>query len=547
MRDLLHKGLLGLRTARYKTPRALAHRLLVGLRRRLGFPRKVSLPAVPSGLHGRLDPRVPFPHHDPWNRREALLERRFCFLRQARSLGDPVDWQAPGTPLLWRYWLHYFQYLHLLRPEEQVALCRDWVAANPTGQGVGWHAYPTSLRVLHWCQAGVEELSLLASLYRQAAYLHRNLETYIGGNHLLENARALAVAGCFFDGQGEAPAWLSRGLALFRTQTPIQILPDGGHYERSPMYHALALEGYLDLLNLLPEAHPDRALLLDAARRMFDFLVSMTHPDGSLLALFNDATREIALPTPELVRYAREVTGYEPEVRHAFAQTGYFIHDGPSVRLIIDGGSVSPDDVTGHAHADIFSFELSLGGLPMVVDSGVYEYAPGAMRDYVRGTPAHSTVCVDGVDQAECWHSFQLARRYPPRDVSFRRDGPISTFDGRFDGYARLIGDGIVHRRQVVADATRREIRVRDTVTGRGVHTVASRLQLHPEVAVSRQPGRVVLKRGEVTGTVEVAEQGVTIEEGWYCPEFGRRMRRDVVVITHDRELPVRSEYLIRY
>src|SRR5207247_8423600 len=120
-------------------------------------------------------------------------------------------------------------------------------------------------------KAGFKDSALLESLYLQAAYLYRNLETYVLGNHYLENARALVFAGVNFGGQGEAAAWLEKGRQIIRSETPEQILADGGSFERSPMYHALALEAYLDLLNLLPAGDTIRPVLVDAVRRMGDF------------------------------------------------------------------------------------------------------------------------------------------------------------------------------------------------------------------------------------------------------------------------------------
>src|SRR5262249_40142557 len=159
------------------------------------------------------------------------------------------------------------------------------------------------------------------------------------GNHLLENARALIFAGKFFAGQGEAANWLTKGKSIYRRETPAQVLSDGGYFERSPMYHALMLAGYLDIINILGADDSDRALFIDAAKGMSDFLGSMTHPDGQL-ALFNDATQEVAPATAILLDYARELLGYEARRREAFATTGYFIHQSDTVYLVIDGGEI---------------------------------------------------------------------------------------------------------------------------------------------------------------------------------------------------------------
>ena len=294
MPDSRAQALRYARTLRHLKPVQVWGRLWAAAKRRV-----TRLPAVPASLEQRSDPHVPFCSHGPWNARDRMLAGSFCFLNRPADLGWPPDWSAPGRPLLWRFNLHYFGYLHLLRPEEQRALCLDWVWHHPSGTGVPWHPFPTSLRIVNWCKQDVQDQALLQSLYRQAAFLHRNTEFYLLGNHYLENARALVLAGRLFEEQGEAPQWLAHGLCIYREQTPEQILADGGHFERSPMYHALVLEGYLDVINLLPADHPERHFFADTARRMVDFLFSLTHPNGHI-ALFNDATQEVTPRTEVL-------------------------------------------------------------------------------------------------------------------------------------------------------------------------------------------------------------------------------------------------------
>ena len=112
---------------------------------------------------------------------------------------------------------------------------------------------------------------------------------------------------------------------------------------------------------------------------MTDFLLSVTHPDGHI-ALFNDSTHEIAVSTRSLAQYAQDLLHHQARKLYAFDETGHFIHENPSIYLIIDGGAIGPDFLPAHAHADIFSFELSLQERPFIVDSGVYEYKQGEMR-----------------------------------------------------------------------------------------------------------------------------------------------------------------------
>jgi uncharacterized heparinase superfamily protein len=279
---------------------------------------------------------------------------------------------------------------------------------------------------------------------------------------------------------------------------------------------------------------------------MSDFLISVTHPDGHL-ALFNDATREIALPPQVLLRYSEELLNHKPEKKYALDQTGYFIHENQEVQLIIDGGPLGPDFLLAHAHADIFSFELFLKQFPFIVDSGVFEYQAGKMRSYARSTRAHNTVCVDKTDQAECWSSFRVARRFAPSNVSFRRNETESIFEGTFDGYAKLIGDGIIHQRLITCHDKRREIFIQDTIKGSGTHLVESLLHLHPDIFIERKHGQVILRSADVECLIEADEQTISVEEGWYCPEFGLKQKNKVLVIGGVQSLPVRLSYTMKY
>jgi uncharacterized heparinase superfamily protein len=490
---------------------------------------------------------VPFIQHEPWNTTSDLNVGRFTFLNKTAPLGWLPEWEAEDQSLLWRFNLHYFHYLHLLQVEEQQTLCRHWMDTFPDPHPVAWHPYPTSLRIRNWCLSGVNVPDVLQSLYQQAAFLHSNVETHVYGNHLLENARALVLAGAYFAGQGEADAWMQHGLAIFRDQTPEQILPDGFHYERSPMYHALMLEAYLDVLNVLPDDHADREYLSDTSCRMGDALSSMLRPDGKLM-LFNDSTQEIAPAPSRLLSYLTDLTGYTAQTKDVLPATGYFGHRSDAVTLMVDAGAVGPPYLMAHAHADIFSFELALGGVPFVVDPGVYTYAAGPMRSYGRSTRAHSTVTVDETDQVECWSSFRVGRRAEPHHVvCTEASGRAWMFGGQFSGYRKIIGDGIDHERSIRLETAAGRLTVIDSVTGQGHHAVCSRLQLHPEVEATQNGSEAVLQRAGVRAHLTVVEGELSMETGWYSPAFGIRYKSTVLRIDYQAALPIRLGYVLQF
>ncbi|MFQ5744970.1 MAG: heparinase II/III family protein [Acidobacteriota bacterium] len=545
-------------TVRHLRPGQVWGRALVPLRAEMA---RAAVRAVhPDGRLGQgrgvLASDDSVPHHDPWNTAEQLLAGRFTFLNHAARLGWPPRWRTRSRDLLWHFNLHYHQYLHLLPERERAAICRHWVEGNPVGAEVAWHPYVTSRRIVSWCRSLALDGELALSLWKQAEYLYRTVEWHQPGNHLLENARALVLAACTLKESPRAHAWVRRGAEILRAALEDQVLRDGVHAERSPMYHALVLEGLLDVERAIEALHdtwlrelPDlQAQVRETADSMIRYLVAATHPDGCL-ALLNDSTVEIAPPTEKLLRYAERLGAPLSAVTGVFqfADAGHFGFRNDRVYLLVDGGAIAPDHLPAHAHADIFTYEFDVDGRRLIVDSGVYEYAEGEMRDYVRSTRAHNTVSVDGLSQAECWKSFRVARRKAPRDVRFEAKENACIFAGRFDGYGRLIGDSIIHHRTLRLHHAAGELRVEDRVDGRGEHRVTSRIHLHPDVQVRQKGQTFTLARDRVRATVTVEGGTAILRSGWYCPEFGMRRGNKVIRLERNGPLPARLAYSIRY
>ena len=450
-------------------------------------------------------------------------------------------------PKLWRYNLHYFDYcLAVDRPLENCRnLIDDWIAKNPVGTLDAWEPYPASLRVVNWIKLFIEvgrglvKPEWLQSLYKQALWLERNIEYHLLANHLFKNAKALVFAGLYFEGN-DASRWLSRGIRLLDEQIDEQVLPDGGHLERSPMYHAMILADCLDLLNITNDTRRFELTYLkqklnSAADRMVRYLGGISHPDGQI-ALFNDAAFGIEHTPDDIFHYYRSVTGKEISEQDSriwsFPETGYYVM-APKAgdRLIIDCGTVGPDYQPGHSHCDTLSFELSLNWRRVIVDSGCFQYEDGPIRQYNRGNAGHNTVTIDGENQSEVWGAHRCARRARPVYAKLQQfeDGSLK-FEGAHDGYKRLKGRPIHHRRVTWKD---REIIIEDLIEGSGIHNIESRLHIHPDLSVEKSEGEVhVGCEGIRLRTVSAAGQGkVGIGDGWYCPEFGLKYKCPVLIL----------------
>jgi len=511
-----------------------------------------------------LKPNAPFITYN-WLVANEIARGRFLFLQKTADDSDKINWQAPGKGRLWRYNLHYFQYLFPhggLASNIGLSLIRNWMDHNPFGTRDAWDPFPVSLRLVNWIKylsvipaSDTDLRPIVRSAYMQTSWLERSIEYHLLGNHLFKNAKALLFAGLFFK-SNDAQRWLSKGLRLLHHEIEEQILPDGGHFERSPMYHTMILEDCLDLLNVC-QVLPNRALqkfselLLTTAHNMINFIVALTHPDGNI-ALFNDSAFGIESPPSDLVSYYKNVTKENvPDLKNfdkSFAVTGYFIMTPrPCDRLLVDCGPIGPKYQSGHAHCDTLSFELSLKGRRVIVDSGCYHYEKSSMRQYNRGNAGHNTLTIDKQNQSEIWDVHRCARRARPLYAKLKTHstGTIH-FEGAHDGYHRLPGSPTHHRRIVWSGQI---CRIEDKVEGKGLHEIESRLHIHPSLSVVFKENEVSIQSDHEELLKISLGQGGCIQrrEGWYCPEFGIKMRCPVLLTTHKSvSLPFKEVWILK-
>ncbi|HYK87300.1 MAG TPA: alginate lyase family protein [Acidobacteriota bacterium] len=539
--------------------------------------------------------------------REAA-EGRLRFLNLSVNVSSKDVWKNPDLSRLLRYHLHYFDYVQDLlvwgaRGQSRAAyqafrsLAGSWMECNQITEGDGWHPYTISLRLVNWLHAlegFKKELSgdehfrarLIAGWTGQAQVLAGNLESDVGGNHLLANLRALVLAGIVL--RGEAPRrWLQRSLTLFEKELFEQVLQDGAHFELSPGYHLTVLRHCLEMAvtmkrnGVTPPASLDTAL-----RRMLEYLVAILPPD-SKIPLLKDTTWDGQLSPADLLAagalYLQEPAfkisaGFGLYPLLLFGREGWEVFQGWSAPgtqrssvalhdsghyvmrddfrgdyLILVAGKPCPDHLPAHAHADLLSYELMVGGQRIVVDSGVYEYAAGPWRDYFRSTRAHNTVEVEEANQSEVWASFRVARRAHPGPVTWLANEDSVTVRASHDGYRRLRVP-LTHLRTLVWRRNRFWL-VMDELRGKGSTRASSYVHLYPDLEfteVGESMWRIGGCRSDVWLTAFGAQDHQVIRgrmepvrQGWYSEKFGELAANSVLALSCEGALPVSFGYVI--
>ena len=489
---------------------------------------------------------------------------RMSFLGDELVISQASDWNHDDKAKLFLYNVHYFDDLNASNAGQRKAihntLISRWINENPPPAGNGWEPYPLSLRIVNWIQFFSRQQSVPAhwidSLATQTHYLAKKLEYHLLGNHLFTNAKALVFAGCYLN---NADKLLAKGLQIIDRELGEQVLGDGGHFELSPMYHCIAIEDLMDLINLAqcyPQQIPHSMLVYwqQTLQSMFVWLDRMCHPDGQI-SLFNDSAFDIAPDHEALAHYASTLQITAPVAAkvahkglHHSQQSGYVSLHRSDISCIMDVGHIGPDYLPGHAHADCLTFELSVHGYRLICNSGTSEYGTGPERLRQRGTDAHNTVLVDQENSSEVWSGFRVARRARPVDVSVTSGSATVEICASHTGYRRLAGRNLHRRCWSFGTATStgattdeskdastniltKSLTITDTIAGRFSQAVAL-FHLHPSVqAATVQDCCMLTLPDNRKVSITIGGGTVDIEPSTWHPRFGESIATHRLVI----------------
>jgi uncharacterized heparinase superfamily protein len=513
-----------LRTVRHLRFSQLYWRVRYRLRRRSA----PVIPEPPQELELADDPPCPAPLHLPWRNSDADfvhdLERgQLDLVGHKGQIGDSPDGWHLGPcqqHRLWTITIHYHEWLYRLaklrsEPRHDPALISELLESQlsswlthcpleaPGARDLAWNSYAIATRISWWCRshalladeffAARPELhsKFVRSLWQQSAFLAANLEFDLRANHLLRDVVGLAWAGRFFAGP-HAHRWLQTAAKMAVQQAREQVLPDGGHFERSAYYHLHALGDLLELHGLLPD-ETTRQRLSDVIVSMTRFSMQTRHP-GDSIPLFGDASLADAASSQDLLealsRAAIPHDVLESRVTDNARQPGLLSYPDFGLErlsqapwtLFFKTSGPGPSYQPGHSHADALSIEVSHGPQRVIVDPGSHSYDHDARRAYDRSSLAHNSVVIDGQDSSEVWHIFRVGRRCRARVFERSSDPQSIQVHAAHDGYRHLPGRPRHLRRVQLSEAA---LHIHDQIESSSPHELRGGLLIAPEWNVS--------------------------------------------------------------
>jgi hypothetical protein len=388
---------------------------------------------------------------------------------------------------------------------------------------------------------GLDE-KIVAHLAQQARYLRSHLTAE--RNHRTLELYALLIAALALPEAVLDADLLDFAMQAFYQNLLTDVRPDGVHREHSTHYHMMVLRSYLGARENVrrfglsfPRDYDERL------ERACEFAMHCHRPDGGIPTLsdsdagnYSDLLQLAAsmLSRPDLLYAATAgAKGVPPQKRYvSFPDAGYYLQRsgwGKSQTtfeqesfLIFDCGPLGDG---GHGHYDMLNVEIAAKGKSLLIDPGRYTYSehPPNFRHWFKGTAAHNTVCIDGLDQV-AYRRGKPKKPLPQARLIERWSAP---------GFDLLCGTAqspcfeVVHTRRIFFIADEYWI-ICDSLSGERPHRFDLRFHLAPDAwervhiignAICAPDLTLVFSRGS----------SLQIEPGWFAPLYGVKQKAPVI------------------
>ncbi|HWL65442.1 MAG TPA: alginate lyase family protein, partial [Actinomycetota bacterium] len=503
---------------------------------------------------------------------DAVCGGRFTHAGVTLDLGPEPDWLSDDLPAdeEWRIEWSKFYYgldlanafvatgdLRYLRVWERLA--GSWIRQVPIGFDTSDVA---ARRMQNWTYAwslfttspafpGLHEgldAAIVESISEHARFVRQALTPDVSRNHRTLELYALFVVAVAFPVIDHDSRLADFALSELNRILAEGFRSDGVHRENSTHYHLVALRSLVGAREnarrfSLEIPHEYDSLL----ERACEFALHCHRPDGVVSAL-SDAD---SASYPEVLELAATLLG-RPDFRYAptkgargtpprkrnisFEDSGYFFQrsgwgmSGSPYSderfLVFDCGPLGDG---GHGHYDLLSMEAYAYGRPLVVDPGRYTYAEEGenLRRLFKGTAAHNTVCIDGLDQTP-YRRGRPGKRIASAHFLGRRSVPgLDLLEGRAESPCY----DAVHTRRILFVGDEYWI-VEDQLSAERKHLYDLRWHLTPEAMGATEAqqvnGNSVVRAPGVT-LVFPGRASVDLEPGWVSPRYGTRLPAPVV------------------
>jgi len=414
----------------------------------------------------------------------------------------------------------------------------NWIHDNPFSFGPHYiSAMECGLRVpvFFYFLKSIDNLDvheyqlILDTIYKHGWLISKRLSLYSSlGNHTITESVGLTFAGAVFRNTKEGQKWLNTGRELLKQELYYQIKEDGGPAEHSFNYHRFILDLYWFAINFLEKNNLYKCgEFKERLKQGERFIGAFEDVPNGMLPTIGDSDDGHAIAPG--IHPRKTVPDKKNKKLQTFPTSGYTIINSINSVLTFDHGPLGMPPLYNHGHADALSVTLSVYGKEMLVDPGTYRYnGEPEFRKYFKGTRAHNTITIDGLDQAVQDTSFIWSQPYKAKLVKSVEENGDVFLKAEHDGY--MIKKEPVRHSRAIYNYDGINFLVKDTFSGKGIHTFELNYHLHPDSQIvlenngwwkiDRQ-GAVIYIRLLNSNNFDIIKGQRDPLFGWYSPMYG--------------------------
>jgi len=522
--------------------------------------------------------------------------------RSGRNGNVKVVWEVNRLQFLTDICLKYIQTKDSTYLDLFISIISSWKKANPYLKGVNWYSnIEVNIRIINWfvCWEILKVNELVAQnskfktfvestwlplieLHGMHAYRYESKYSS-SNNHLIAEGSGLFVAGNYWSFQNSAK-WASKGKKILEEEIRKQHSKNGINKEEASEYIQFITDFFL-ITYLVGERTSNgfSSSYKETLDNIFSYINHLMDiaghvpyygddDDGKVVSLSEGETnnfQSLLASAAVLFENAEYKTrgklfdlknqilfGEEGEAKFKnlpekpakqstklYEDEGHFlIKKGEAqkeIYLHVDVAPLGYLSIAAHGHADALSFFLNIDGLAYVIDPGTYTYhSYPKWRAYFKGTLAHNTIRIDGINQATNGGPCLWVNHFNTKLLETKEDEQEITIKGAHDGYEKL---GVTHFRSYTFNKIEDIITIWDEflVTDQKLHVYELPIHLHPEIEWNQQANNEFeIKRSDkrkVTISLDSRLKSSVVngqEEpllGWYSPSFLKKEPTSVI------------------
>ena len=368
----------------------------------------------------------------------------------------------------------------------------DWINNNPVRYGPNWsYTMEVSIRIANWLVAllyfiyssSLDDhflLRLMASVQEHGYHIGNNLENLqaFTSNHYVANLSGLFILAVFCPWMKKSESWARFAKREIEKEIIKQTYDDGWDYEASTGYHRLVTEMFMYPFLIAEYLYnPFSNTYANRLRRMLTVISEVAKPNGTIpqigdndsgrFLVFNFEKNIDSLNVNNLLETGKK-NSIIATISHknrsiSYPQTGRYLFKSNNIYLMIIAGPKGQAGNGGHAHNDVLSYVLNIGGEDILIDSGSYVYSANPkIRNQFRSIKSHNTLYWEGIEP--CTLDKDLFQLVEEGNIDIHKcDFSYS----KFDFSATYSYKNKFHKREVTYNNENKKITIIDSCSNR--------------------------------------------------------------------------------